>query len=87
MLHRMMATAASRPATATLPLSTPLTRRSLNAIRSVLTETYSEFKYNPSERHAAVLVALCNVHDKPGILFEVRGKLRTHGGEVRCAVV
>jgi hypothetical protein len=53
----------------------------------VLSETYNEEAYNPSETHAAVLVPLCNVHDKPGILFEVRGKLRTHSGEVRYGVL
>ncbi|KAI0084465.1 NUDIX hydrolase domain-like protein [Irpex rosettiformis] len=78
----MATTATSRPATAMLPLSTPLTRRSLNAIRSVLAEAYNEINHDSSERHAAVLVPLCNVNGKPGILFEVRGKLRTHGGEV-----
>lgn len=87
MLQRMMSTVSGRPATATLSLTAPLTRRSLNAIRNVLSETYSEEAYNPSETHAAVLVPLCNVHDKPGILFEVRGKLRTHSGEVRYGVL
>ncbi|KAF9245297.1 hypothetical protein BU15DRAFT_85628 [Melanogaster broomeanus] len=38
---------------------------------------------NPTEAHAAVLVPLCNVDDVPGVLLEVRGRLRTHSGEVR----
>ena len=33
--------------------------------------------------NAAVLIPLCNVRGAPGILLEVRGKLRTHSGEVR----
>ncbi|KAG8220877.1 hypothetical protein J3R82DRAFT_2374 [Butyriboletus roseoflavus] len=36
---------------------------------------------DPTEPHAAVLVPLCNVNDTPGVLLEVRGKLRTHAGE------
>ncbi len=85
MLQRMMATAAARPSTSTLSLTTPFTRKSLEAIRTVIAETYGEVKHDSSEKHAAVLVPLCNVNDKPGILLEVRGKLRTHGGEVRYA--
>jgi hypothetical protein len=41
---------------------------------------------DPKEEHAAVLIPLCNVNDQPGILLELRGKLRTHSGEIRCAV-
>ncbi|KAH9975924.1 NUDIX hydrolase domain-like protein [Lactifluus volemus] len=57
--------------TAALSLS-PLSRSSLNVIRSSLTR----------KKHAAVLIPLCNVNDKAGILLELRGKLRTHSGEV-----
>lgn len=32
--------------------------------------------------NAAVLVPLCNVDNRPGLILEVRGKLRTHSGEV-----
>lgn len=32
---------------------------------------------------AAVLVPLCNVRGCPAVLFEVRGNLRTHAGEIR----
>ncbi|KAI0343085.1 hypothetical protein BDW22DRAFT_1356657 [Trametopsis cervina] len=77
----MMATTSTRPAVA-LSLTTPFTRASLNTIRRILTETYAEDTHNPSETHAAVLVPLCNVNNKPGVLLEVRGKLRTHSGEV-----
>ena len=80
-------------ATSTRPafsLTAPFTRKSLHAIRSALSQAYHEEKhqFDPSERHAAVLVPLCNVKDRPGILFEVRGnKLRTHSGEVRCELL
>ncbi|KAI0705171.1 NUDIX hydrolase domain-like protein [Cytidiella melzeri] len=81
MLPRMAAST-TRPATATLSLTAPFTRRSLDTICSALHETYVEDAYDTSETHAAVLVPLCNVNNKPGILLEVRGKLRTHSGEV-----
>lgn len=73
----------ARPA---LSLTAPLTRRTLDDIKSILAQSYEQDsdKYDPSETHAAVLVPLCNVNDKPGILLEVRGKLRAHSGEVRC---
>lgn len=68
-------------------LSKPFTRSSLNFIRSRLAKVYSEGAYNHSETNAAVLVPFCNVNNKPGILLEVRGKLRTHSGEVRYASI
>jgi hypothetical protein len=43
-------------------------------------------KKQDSEPNAAVLIPFCNVDGVPGILLEVRGKLRTHSGEVRCVV-
>ncbi len=62
----------------------PLTSRQLVAIRQVLAATYQiEKEDNPSEKAAAVLIPLCNVNARPGVLFEVRGKLRHHPGEVR----
>ncbi|KAI0666756.1 NUDIX hydrolase domain-like protein [Trametes maxima] len=79
------APAASSSATKPLvSLTQPLTRRSCNTIRRALEEAYSqsEFAHNPAEAHAAVLVPFCNVNGTPGILLEVRGKLRTHSGEV-----
>jgi len=37
---------------------------------------------DPKEKHAAVLIPLCNVTNQPSILLQLRGKLRTHSGEV-----
>ncbi|GJE91159.1 CoA pyrophosphatase [Phanerochaete sordida] len=79
-----MAMASPRPASSKLSLTAPLTRNSLNTIRDALGEHYasqSEAR-DASEMHAAVLAPFCNVNDQPGILLEVRGKLRTHSGEV-----
>lgn len=71
--------------TAKLSLTTPLTRNTLNTIRNTLDEHYASQneQLDPAEVHAAVLAPFCNVNGKPGILLEVRGKLRTHSGEVR----
>jgi hypothetical protein len=66
--------------------SIPFTRKSLIAIRAALTraaQDYAPTTADPKEGHAAVLIPLCNVNDQPGILLELRGKLRTHSGEVR----
>ena len=38
----------------------------------------------PDAPDAAVLIPLCNIDSRPSIIYEVRGKLRTHSGEVRC---
>lgn len=78
--------ASPRPAMSTLSLTAPLTRNSLNIIRNLLEEHYSTQteSFDPDEVHAAVLAPFCNVNGKPGVLLEVRGKLRTHSGEVRC---
>ncbi|KAI0041052.1 hypothetical protein FA95DRAFT_1453000, partial [Auriscalpium vulgare] len=67
-----------------LPLSSPLTRASLSTIRDALAAAAASQPVvsDPHETHAAVLLALCNVDSTPGILLEVRGKLRTHSGEV-----
>ncbi|OSD02975.1 hypothetical protein PYCCODRAFT_1409874 [Trametes coccinea BRFM310] len=69
---------------AIVSLTQPLTRRSCNAIRNALADAYSQSEHarDPEEVHAAVLVPFCNVNGTPGILLEVRGKLRTHSGEV-----
>src|SRR6266850_5237991 len=71
----------------TAACSSPLTRKSLTAIRAALTRDHSPspVAVDPKEKHAAVLIPLCNVNDQPGILLELRGKLRTHSGEVRYA--
>ena len=70
----------------TAALSVPFTRKSLTAIRAALTraaQDYPPTAADPKEGHAAVLIPLCNVNDQPSILLELRGKLRTHSGEVR----
>lgn len=66
-----------------LDIKEPLTPRALGAIREALKDQKT-MPFNPEEKHAAVLLPLCNVNGRPGVLFEVRGKLRTHSGEVRC---
>jgi hypothetical protein len=66
--------------------SVPFTRNSLTAIRAALTratQDYTPIAADPNEGHAAVLIPLCNVNDQPGVLLELRGKLRTHSGEIR----
>ena len=45
----------------------------------------TKYSIKPTESHAAVLVPLCSLNDNPGLLLEVRGKLRVHSGEVRWA--
>ena len=47
-------------------------------------DIHEEFK-KMGVADAAVLVPICNIEDKPGLLFEVRGRVRTHSGEVRYA--
>ena len=80
-----LAASSSRPI---ISLTEPLTRRTCNDIRDALASAFSESenRHDASERHAAVLVPFCNVDGKPGVLLEVRGKLRTHSGEVRYVV-
>ncbi|KIJ55408.1 hypothetical protein M422DRAFT_24012 [Sphaerobolus stellatus SS14] len=65
-------------------LEGPLTRKRVDIIRSLLvynlnTKGLCEDQPDPT---AAVLIPLCNVNGEAGVLFEVRGKLRHHGGEV-----
>jgi hypothetical protein len=80
------------PATshATLSYTKPLTSAALEHIRRDLAKHVQEQEHqwpavNENETHAAVLIPLCNVHGRPGILLEVRGgNLRSHSGEVRC---
>jgi hypothetical protein len=69
----------------TAALSVPFTRKSLTEIRAALTSAAEDYPTaaDPKEGHAAVLIPLCNVNDQPGILLELRGKLRKHSGEVR----
>ncbi|KAI0305902.1 NUDIX hydrolase domain-like protein [Multifurca ochricompacta] len=66
-------------------LSSPFTRNSLASIRAALVESAQDFPRIPtdsSEKHAAVLIPLCNINDNPSVLLELRGRLRTHSGEV-----
>ncbi|KAF9813972.1 hypothetical protein IEO21_05343 [Rhodonia placenta] len=67
-----------------ISLTAPLSRSALSSIRTGLEFAFSEQEnvFDPAETHAAVLIPFCNVNNVPGILFEVRGKLRTHSGEV-----
>lgn len=67
-----------------LALTTPFTQNSLNKIRSALTGSSVRHVIDANEKHAAVLIPFCNVDGQPGVLLELRGKLRTHSGEVRC---
>lgn len=67
-------------------LTDPLTPLSLIAIRNALKDQKT-LPVDPAEKHAAVLVPLCNVGGRPGVLFEVRAKLRTHSGEVRYVLL
>ena len=69
----------------TAAFSAPFSRKSLTEIRAALVREHSPVAVDPKEEHAAVLIPLCNVNDQPGILLELRGKLRTHSGEIRCA--
>ncbi|KAK1232734.1 hypothetical protein PQX77_004132 [Marasmius sp. AFHP31] len=64
-------------------LTKPLTRGSLERIRTALATSKTRFTTPKASGNAAVLIPLCNVQNTPGILFEVRGKsLRAHSGEV-----
>ncbi|KZV72212.1 hypothetical protein PENSPDRAFT_576481 [Peniophora sp. CONT] len=68
--------------TAAPSITTPFTRNSLVDIRSTLS-SYVHPPPNHNERHASVLVPICNVNNIPGMLLEVRGnQLRAHSGEV-----
>lgn len=66
----------------------PLTSRQLAHIRNQLSLTFveEELQLDLVSRTAAVLIPLCNVNGRPGILYEVRGRLRHHAGEVRSAL-
>ncbi|KAF9778415.1 NUDIX hydrolase domain-like protein [Thelephora terrestris] len=71
------------PNASIVSLTSPFTRRSLRTVKEALSAAYTtEYAINPTETHAAVLVPLCNLNGAPGLLLEVRGKLRTHSGEV-----
>jgi hypothetical protein len=67
----------------------PFTPAALTTIRKMLAMHHAAAPWPPADgrdTHAAVLVPLCNVRGRPGVLLEVRGGgLRSHSGEVRCA--
>ncbi|EGN96628.1 hypothetical protein SERLA73DRAFT_184736 [Serpula lacrymans var. lacrymans S7.3] len=86
MLPRTFMTATSHvfPASSIISLTSPFTKISLQAIKNTLVQHASKTSNDasPDEIHAAVLIPFCNVNNIPGVLLEVRGKLRTHSGEV-----
>jgi hypothetical protein len=67
-------------------LASPLSRAALANVRTALAKNDALIPpADPQERHAAVLVPLCNIGGQPGILLELRAStLRSHSGEVRC---
>lgn len=69
------------PSSPHLSLHSPLTAGGISIIRSLLKPANDIGQI--TDTGAAVLIPLCNVDGKPGVLLEVRGKLRMHGGEVR----
>lgn len=84
MLRSVTTAATANPASVRIPITTPFTQSSLSTIRSTLANAHAGPNMRDAEEsHAAVLVPLCNVDGRPGVLLEVRGKLRTHSGEVR----
>jgi hypothetical protein len=85
----MFRTVTTNSSPSLISLTSPYTRNSLNAIRAALSLVSSRSSpnyFDASETNAAVLIPFCNVKETPGILFEVRGQLRSHSGEVRCDV-
>ncbi|KAH7911049.1 NUDIX hydrolase domain-like protein [Hygrophoropsis aurantiaca] len=74
-------------ALSSISLTAPFTQNTLRTIKDALSAHVSSLKgpamgVDPKEIHAAVLVPFCNVDGVPGVLLEVRGKLRSHSGEV-----
>lgn len=86
----MLSHAISLPSSASslISLTEPLTRASLSRVKHALSHYHShthQGTLNDNETHAAVLIPMCNVNNRPGVLLEVRGKeMRNHSGEVRC---
>lgn len=82
----MFRTVTTNSSPSLISLTSPFSRNSLNTIRAALSLVSSRIPLNNfdvGETNAAVLIPFCNVKGTPGILFEVRGQLRTHSGEVR----
>jgi hypothetical protein len=65
-----------------LSLSSPLTQRTLTTIRSLIPPLPAGTFARDQTPAAAVLIPLCNVRNRPCLLFEVRGNTRVHAGEV-----
>ncbi|KAG9312914.1 NUDIX hydrolase domain-like protein [Chiua virens] len=83
MLTRAFTTPTIAPTSPIISLTAPFTPVSLTKIRHALAvANQPDITPDPKERHAAVLVPFCNVNNTPGVLLEVRGKLRSHAGEV-----
>ncbi|QRV88852.1 NUDIX family hydrolase [Ceratobasidium sp. AG-Ba] len=92
-----------RPPRSTSPylsLTTPFTRNTLSSLKKRLNtvrEAYPPEQIWPvpvnaaseedKRARAAVLLPICNVNNQPGLLLELRGKLRNHGGEVRSVEI
>ncbi|CUA78166.1 hypothetical protein RSOLAG22IIIB_02784 [Rhizoctonia solani] len=88
----------NRPRTSSpyLSLTSPITRNTLHSLKERFAVMRDKYPQEPEwpitststlaeedlRPRAAVLVPLCNVDGQPGLLLEVRGKLRNHGGEV-----
>ncbi|CAE6441148.1 unnamed protein product [Rhizoctonia solani] len=88
----------NRPRTSSpyLSLTSPITQNTLHSLKKRFGVMRNKYPQEPKwpitptansteedlRRRAAVLVPLCNVNGRPGLLLEVRGKLRNHGGEV-----
>ncbi|KAJ3571908.1 hypothetical protein NP233_g3432 [Leucocoprinus birnbaumii] len=90
-LHAAMSiqgTSMALRSTSFLNLSKPFTPNSLKALRHTLSTPGQQTESQQSElskklRNAGVLIPLCNVNGRAGILFQVRAKnLRSHSGEV-----
>jgi hypothetical protein len=74
-----------------IPFDSPLTAGALRRLAEALpqnlinsTHGFSLASTSEKTKSASVLIALSNVNGRPGIILEVRGKLRTHSGEIRC---
>lgn len=88
LMSSVVPNASSKPL---VSLTEPLSRRSCAIIRDALdcSCSQSENAHNAASDtlDAAVLIPFCNVDGKPGVLLQVRGKLRTHSGEVRYVLL
>jgi len=70
-------------------LNIPFTRntlRSLETALSLASSKSSPYNFDANETNARSPYTVMQCNGMPGMLLEVRGRLRTHSGEVRCAV-